>query len=88
MLPYRLIRRIVPVLVVPMAAWASPALACKNDTSVTRAEEEFRSRYDSHETDTPPGRWGIWGIGALSAGSGLVAGSVAVGLQRKRRGGR
>ncbi len=43
----RLTHRIGPVLFLAMAA--SPAMACKNDTSVARAEEEFRSRYDSHE---------------------------------------
>jgi hypothetical protein len=85
----QLIRRTALAFLVLSAIWTSPALACTNDTSVTRSEEEFRSRYDALEPDTrAPSRFSIWGIGALSAGAGLVAGSVAVGLQRKKRGGR
>ena len=82
-------RQLASLLILHMAILASPALACKNDTSANRAEEEFRSRYESLQPDTPvPSRFSIWGIGALSVGSGLIAGSVAIGLQRKRRGGR
>lgn len=66
--------------------WTCPCRACFNDTSAARAEDEFRSRY---ETPAPveqptPARYNAWGMVGLGLGVGLMGGAGVAGILRRR----
>lgn len=72
-----------------MLMGASPLLACLNDTSVTRAESEFRSSYDAPPPAAkPPAYRGLnpWGIAALALCGGISAGLLVMKPRRNKSG--
>jgi hypothetical protein len=86
-------RLLFPFVVVGLTLGVSAAPACLNDTSVRAGEDEFRSRYepavakDAPESGNQVGSSAVnlWGVAALAAGSGLIAGSSIIGMRRRNR---
>jgi hypothetical protein len=68
-------------------ALVSTVNACLNDTSMNRAEQEFRSSYESARPGEAPGYSKInpWGLGALSLGGGTIAGSIVMTILGRKR---
>jgi hypothetical protein len=63
---------------------ASPAMACRNDTSTARAEQEFRSSYETKQVDAGP-MWGVnlWGVAAVLVGGALIGACLVAGRAAK-----
>jgi hypothetical protein len=79
-------RVLLAMLLLPF--FARQGYACLNDTSVERAEQEFRSQYNQPPPEPAAQQAGLnpWGLGALCVGAGLASGSLIVAVGRRRRG--